>query len=150
MHVEFLYWHWLIVGMALLIAEMLLPSFITFWFGLGGLIVGALLFLLPSLSITLQLLLWAVSSIVFIALWFRLFKPLMSDRTKAGMAREAILGETGLVIKVPQEDRQGYVRFATPLLGSEEWPFYCQQEVVIGDRVYVIEISGNTLVVEKR
>jgi membrane protein implicated in regulation of membrane protease activity len=150
MQFEILYWHWLVIGMILLIAEMLLPSFIAFWFGLGGLIVGVLLLLVPSLSFTLQLLLWAVSSIAFTVLWFRLFKPMMSDRTKAGMAREAILGETGQVIKAPQEGQSGYVRFATPLLGSEEWPFYCQQEAAVGDRVYVIDISGNTLVVEKR
>lgn len=150
MEIEILYWHWLVLGMLLLIAEMLLPSFILFWFGLGGLIVGALLFLVPSLSFTLQLLLWAISSAFFTILWFRLFKPMMSDRTKAGMAREAILGESGQVIKVPHDNQNGYVRFATPLIGSEEWPFYCQQDVAIGDRVYVIEISGNTLVVEKR
>jgi membrane protein implicated in regulation of membrane protease activity len=150
MQIEILYWHWLIFGMLLFIAEILLPSFVVFWFGLGGLIVAALLFLIPSLSFALQLLIWAISSLAFAALWFRKFKPLMADRTKAGMAREAILGESGLVIRGPEEDQNGYVRFATPLLGSEEWPFYCQQQVEVGDRVFVIEISGNTLVVEKR
>ncbi len=150
MEVQVLYWHWLVFGMILLIAEMLLPSFISFWFGLGGLLVGLIMLVFPALGFTVQLLLWVISSVVFTILWFRFFKPFMADRTKAGMAREAILGESGQVIKAPVENQNGYVRFATPLLGSEEWPFYCQQEVAVGDRVYVIDISGNTLVVEKR
>jgi len=42
------------------------------------------------------------------------------------------------------------VRFTTPLLGAEEWPFICQQTVAVGDRVAVNDISGNTLIVIKR
>ena len=144
------YWHWLIFGMLLLIAEMLLPSFVVFWFGLGGLLVAMMLAIFPALALTWQLLIWAIASILFTALWFTLLKPLMTDRTKAGMAREAIIGESGQVIRIPQDERRGVVRFATPLLGSEEWPFYCRQPVAIGDRVFVVDISGNTLVVEKR
>jgi membrane protein implicated in regulation of membrane protease activity len=74
----------------------------------------------------------------------------MSDRTKAGISREAVLGEAGHVIKVPEEGSRGIVRFATPLLGSDEWPFICEQEVSMGDRVFIKDISGNTLIVEKR
>jgi len=42
------------------------------------------------------------------------------------------------------------VRFSTPLLGAEEWPFICEEKVVVGDRVAVADISGNTLIVAKR
>jgi membrane protein implicated in regulation of membrane protease activity len=35
------YWHWLIFGMALLIAEMFLGSMTIFWFGLGALVIAA-------------------------------------------------------------------------------------------------------------
>jgi hypothetical protein len=74
----------------------------------------------------------------------------MTDRTKAGISREAAIGESGQVIRNPEEGRRGIVRFATPLLGAEEWPFICEQEVASGDRVFVKDISGNTLLVEKR
>jgi hypothetical protein len=42
------------------------------------------------------------------------------------------------------------LRFATPKLGSEEWEFICDQPVVVGDRVGVKDVSGNTLIVGKR
>jgi membrane-bound ClpP family serine protease len=83
-------------------------------------------------------------------LWFKLFKPLMADRTKAGISREAIMGETGQVIRAPEAGERGVVRFTTPLLGAEEWPFICEQKVAAGDRVAVTDISGNTLIVTKR
>jgi len=150
MEFKVLYWHWLVFGMLLIIAELFIPSFTVFWFGLGALIVALILWLLPELTVTWQLFVWAVASIAFTVFWFKFFKPLMTDRTKAGISREAILGESGQVIKTPEEGRRGKVRFATPLLGNDEWPFICEQEVDSGDRVFVKDISGNTLIVEKR
>ena len=46
--------------------------------------------LAPGLSLTWQLLIWAVSSAVFTLLWFKLVRPRMKDQTKAGIAREAV------------------------------------------------------------
>lgn len=143
-------WHWLVFGMLLMIAEIFVATFFIFWFGLGALMVAAVLWFHPALEFGTQLLLWAVFSSVFAVLWFRYFKPLMTDHTKAGIAREAIVGETGQVIRIPAGKTRGVVRFATPLLGSEEWPFLCEQAVETGDRVVVKDISGNTLIVEKR
>ncbi len=145
-----LYWHWLAFGMVLILAELFIPSFTIFWFGLGGLLAGLLLLLFPEISFSGQLMLWALASCLFTFLWFRYFKPRMTDRTKAGIAREAALGENGQVIRTPEGNRRGKVRFTTPLLGADEWEFICAQPVSVGDRVFVIEISGNTLIVEKR
>jgi membrane protein implicated in regulation of membrane protease activity len=150
MQIKVLYWYWLVFGMLLMIAELFIPSFTIFWFGLGALIVALILWLLPELSLSWQLFIWAIASIVFTLLWFTFFKPLMTDRTKAGISREAVIGESGRVIRVPQESRRGVVRFATPLLGDDEWPFICEQTVASGDRVFVKDFSGNTLIVEKR
>ena len=120
-----LYWHWLVFGMLLAIAEIFVPSFTIFWFGLGAIIVGGALYFFEHLSFSWQLFIWAVASCLFTFLWFKLFKPLMFDRTKAGISREAILGESGRVVKAPVEGKDGIVRFTMPLLGSDEWPFIC-------------------------
>ena len=143
-------WHWLVLGMVLMVTEIFLPSFTIFWFGLGAFIPAILLWLFPQMSLSTQVFIWAVASCGFTLLWFKFLKNLMPDRTKAGVAREAALGESGQVIKIPEADARGRVRFATPLLGSDEWSFICDQETALGDRVFVREISGNTLIVEKR
>jgi membrane protein implicated in regulation of membrane protease activity len=147
---EIAYWHWLIFGMALLIAEMFLGSMTILWFGLGALVIAALVFFVEDVKLTWQLFIWALLSGWLTFLWFRYFKPFMADRTKAGISREAIVGETGHVISAPGGGRRGTIRFAKPLLGADEWPFICEQEVATGDRVVVKDVSGNTLLVEKK
>ena len=142
------YWYWLVFGMALIIAEIFIPSFTIFWFGLGAIIVGGLVFLFPDLSFSWQLFSWAVASCLFTLLWFKYFKPTMTDKTKAGISREAVTGETGIVIRVPRDELRGIVRFSMPLLGSDEWEFICADACKVGDRVEVIDVSGNTLVVK--
>jgi membrane protein implicated in regulation of membrane protease activity len=147
MDVHILWYHWLILGMLLMLGEMLVPSFTLFWFGLAALLIGLVILILPDLALSLQLLIWAAASIAFTVLWFKFFKPTMIDRTKAGVSREAVTGETGTVIKAPQDDIRGIVRFSMPLLGSDEWEFICREDCSVGDRVEVIDVSGNTLVV---
>ena len=150
MEFQMMAWHWLVLAMVLMAAELFMASFTIFWFGLGAFVPAGLLWLFPNLGLSTQLFIWALASCGFTVLWFKYFKNMMPDRTKAGIAREAALGESGQVIKVPQDDARGRVRFATPLLGSDEWNFICEQETAVGDRVFVKEISGNTLIVEKR
>ena len=150
MEFKILYWHWLVFGMLLIIAEIFIPSFTVFWFGLGGIFVAVLLWLISDLTFSWQLFLWAIASCIFTFLWFKIFKPMMKDRTKAGISREAIIGECGLVIAVPNKGKRGIVRFTTPLLGEDEWQFMSEEKIHLGDKVFVKEISGNTLIVEKR
>ncbi|MGI9569662.1 MAG: NfeD family protein [Desulfobulbia bacterium] len=142
-----LWYQWLTLGMLLILGEMLLPSFTLLWFGLAALLTGLLLLLLPSIGLSIQLLFWAMASIGFTVLWFKFFKPTMIDKTKAGISKEAVTGETGLVIRAPHDDVRGIVRFAMPLLGADEWEFICNQECKVGDRVEVVDVTGNTLIV---
>ena len=144
---ELAYWHWLVFGMMLIMAEIFVPSFTIFWFGLGALAVGVLIWLLPGLSLAAQILGWTLFSVLLTAFWFMVMKPRMVDKTRAGMSREALLGETGQVIRAPDGERRGIVRFTKPLLGSDEWSFICDEPVQIGDRVQIRDVSGNTLVV---
>jgi inner membrane protein len=147
MTITILWYYWLIAGMLLLLGEMLLPSFTLLWFGLAAILTGLLLLVMPDLGLSLQLLFWALASIVFTVLWFKLFKPTMTDKTKAGISKEAVTGETGIVIRAPHDEIRGIVRFSLPLLGADEWEFICGQECHVGDRVEVVDVSGNTLVV---
>ncbi|MBE0584324.1 MAG: NfeD family protein [Desulfofustis sp.] len=147
MGVTILWWYWLIFGMILILGELLIPSFTLFWFGLAALLLGSVLFFMPHLSLNLQLIGWTVASIVFTILWFKYFKPTMVDRTKAGISREAVTGQTGIVIRAPQQGLRGIVRFSLPLLGADEWEFISSTSCQVGDRVEVIDVSGNTLIV---
>ena len=144
------YWLWLVIGMVLVGLEIFVPSFTVLWFGVGALIVGTLVFFFPALTVVWQFLLWTLASIAFTAAWFGYFRTRSPDRTKAGLSREAVLGETAQVIREPVGEKRGVLRFATPKLGADEWEFICEQPVAVGDRVAVQDVSGNTLIVTRR
>lgn len=150
MEFELLYWHWMLFGIALIVAEIFIPSFTVLWFGLGAIVVGIIKVLAPEMTMAVSLLIWMLASTAFTVFWFKYFKPRMVDKTTAGISREAALGETGMVIRKPMETVRGMVRFSTPLLGNDEWEFICEQDVDVGDRVFVTEVSGNTLIVSKK
>ena len=74
-----LYWHWIVLGIVMIIAEIFLGSFFIFWFGAAAVFVGLLLILLPELSETTQIIIWAITSAAFALAWFKLIKPLNVD-----------------------------------------------------------------------
>ncbi|MFT5481538.1 MAG: hypothetical protein ACI9GW_000181 [Halieaceae bacterium] len=149
MAIEMMYWHWIVVGIGLMLIEIILPSFTMLWFGAGAITVGLLLAVFPELSLTTQVVLWTALSVLYTTLWFKFVKPMSIDRTKAGLSRESIIGETGQVMVVPNTERRGLLRFPAPILGSDEWQFICEEALVIGDRVVVVDLSGNSLIVSK-
>ena len=146
---EILYWHWIVLGIGLILLEIPLPSFTSLWFGAAAIVVGLLLLFIPGMSFTLQVLIWTVLSVLLTWLWFRYLKPLSIDKTKAGLSREAIVGEVGQVMTVPSGERRGVLRFPAPVLGADEWLFISQDSLASGDRVRVIDVSGNSLIVTK-
>lgn len=146
---ELLYWHWMILGMVLILAEIFIGSFFIFWFGAAAIVVSLLMIPFPAISEVAQIIIWTFSSTVFVIGWFKFLKPLSTDNTKAGLSREALLGEMGQVLSAPNGEKRGRVRFPVPLLGSDEWLIISQDVLAIGDRVSVVDLSGNSLIVKK-
>ena len=149
MEFELLYWHWIVFGIAVMLSEIFLGSFFIFWFGAAAIIVGLMLVPFPAISGAAQLIIWAFSSMVFAVGWFKFLKPLSTDKTKAGLSKEAMLGEIGQVLSPPNGEKRGTIRFPAPLLGADEWQILSQDSLSIGDRVSVVDLSGNSLIVKK-
>ncbi|AUX85085.1 NfeD family protein [Acinetobacter tandoii] len=141
-------WHWFVLGVLLMLSELIIPAFAALWFGISAILVGILLWIFPALDSTVQLVLWMILSILCTVAWFRFIKPLSIDKTKAGLSREATIGQIGMVIQVNMEHEQIRVRFPMPVLGSDEWNCRTLTSVNVGDRVRVVDILGNDLVVQ--
>lgn len=141
-------WHWFVLGILLILSELILPAFAAIWFGIAALMVGILYWLFPWMSLTVQIVVWIVFSILCTVLWFKMIKPLSVDRTKAGLPREATIGQVGMVIQIGMAHEQIKVRFPMPVLGSDEWNCRSLEPVQVGDRVRVTDILGNDLVVK--
>lgn len=136
---SFSWWHWIAIGLLLVVAEMLMPAFYLIWFGLGALVLGVVLLVVP-LSMTMQLLAWTILSTAFVLLWFRYLKP--RTRTQAGQAA-AIVGEIGLLTRAVAPFERGEVRFQKPVAGAEAWPCIADQPIAAGSRVRVVAVEGN-------
>ena len=89
--------HWAILGVVLVIAELMVPAFVLVWFGLGALVVAALVAVLPDASFITQLLVWIVSSVALVLLWFKVFKP-HQHKTLDGRSSAQAIGEIGLLV----------------------------------------------------
>lgn len=135
-----LWWHWIVLGIILVLMEMVVPSFTIFWFGLGALVTGVALAILPEISLKWQILIFSVSSVIFTVFWFRLFvsrrktKTLMEDE-------ETAIGQTGIAATralIPGEI--GRVAFSVPVLGEESWMYQADESIETGNRVRVIAI----------
>lgn len=141
------WWHWIVGGIALVIAELVVPSFFIVWFGLGALLVG-LLMLGIDLSPTAQLGVWSIASLAMVVLWFRVFKQSFI-KTRAGTADGDVIGEIGLLVNAVAPFERGKVRFQRPVLGSEEWVCLADTAIAAGDRVRVVAVEGSFLKVGK-
>lgn len=142
------WWSWIVGGVALMLTELALTSFFVIWFGLGAFLVGLLMLVMPSLSLTAQLGIWLLASLILVILWFRLFRQ-NRNKTLIGSATGEVLGEIGLLVGAVAPFERGKVRFQRPLLGSEEWVCLADAAIAAGERVKVIAVEGNFLKVSK-
>lgn len=146
MHAE--WWHWIVGGLGLMLAELAIPAFYIIWFGLGALLVGLLMLIAPGLSSTLQMLIWIAASLAMVVLWFRVFRQGF-QKTRSGTADGEAIGEIGLLVAGVAPFAKGKVRFQRPVLGSEEWVCLADTEIAAGERVRVISIEGSFVKIVK-
>ena len=144
---EMLYWHWVILGILLILFELVIPSFTAMWFGLGAIIVGVFLWFQPDMSGSFQIIFWACLSGLLTFFWFRYFKP---KRDSRHAQKDEVEGELGLVVTLSSAARPGVVRFASPLLGEDEWQIKSDDVLEIGQQVIVSDVENNILTVRKR
>jgi inner membrane protein len=142
---ELAWWHWIVLGLVLVGTEMALPAFYLIWFGLGALLLGLLLLVVP-LGMTAQILVWTFASTGMVLLWFRYLKP--RTMSLAGSSAQ-IIGEIGLLTRTVAPFERGEVRFQKPLAGSEVWSCIADEAIAAGERVRVSAVEGNILKVSK-
>ncbi|MGK0674497.1 MAG: NfeD family protein [Halothiobacillaceae bacterium] len=134
------YWHWLVLGLVLMILEMLAPSTFFLWMGIAAMGVGGLLWLMPGMAVEVQLMLFATLSIVTIGLSRRYLKrhPVESDRPTLNVRGAQSVGRI-LTLDTPIVNGVGRVHMDDTLwrvLGPD---------LPAGTRVEVIGVEGTAL-----
>lgn len=140
------WWHWVVLGLCLSIAELAIPAFFIIWFGIGAIGVGLLLLVAPDLTLAKQLLIWAAVSSVLVAVWFRYLRP--RTVTAIGTSTANVTGEVGVLVSDLCPNSRGQVRFQKPILGSDVWECYADNNLKAGERVRVVAVEGSFIKVE--
>jgi membrane protein implicated in regulation of membrane protease activity len=140
---EIVFWHWLIVAVVLVTLEMLAPGAFLLWMGISAAIVGAILFLAPSLSLIIQVIIFAVLSVISLIMYKQYQKrnPVIIDEPALNRRGEQYVGRV-FTLDAPIVNGIGKVNIddSTWKIGGED--------IVAGTRVRVTAVDGTILMVE--
>ena len=137
-----LFWHWWVLGFALLALEVLIPGTFCMWLGFAALATGVAAWAFSGLGWQVELILFGVLSVAAVGLWFR-FRPQAKDLPDNGLNQRG-LNYIGQVFTLVTDivDGVGKAR-----VGDSEWRVR-GPSLPAGAKVRVIAIDGNTLNVE--
>ena len=139
-------WLWLYFGAFLMLAELLLPGFVIFFFGLSAATVGLFRFVLgESFTLTWQLAAFSAFAILYLAVLRRLLKRLFTGATNEenlGFGQESV-GRIGKVTVAIDPPKTGRV-----MIGDAEWTAEADASVAAGTDVKVVSQNNLTMKVE--
>lgn len=137
-----LYWHWWIIGLALLSLEMLLPTeYVLVWMGFSAIVTGLLAWVLP-LNWQIELVLFGVLSIVSYFAYRKLRPTIESDKPTLNRRGHSYIGRV-FTLNEPIVNGIGKVH-----VDDSQWRI-AGPDTPAGSRVRVIEADGTTLKVEQ-
>ncbi len=140
-------WIWMYIGAFLMLAELLLPGFVVFFFGLSAATVGLCRFVVgESFTLTWQLASFSVFAILYLAVLRRMLKRLFSgDTEKSSLSfRQEFVGRLGRVVEAVNPPNPGRV-----LIGDAEWNAVADAPIEVGASVKVVGQDNLTMRVEK-
>jgi len=140
----FLWWHWIVLGIILLILEMITGTFFMLGLGVSAIIVGVI-DSFWDISFTLGLTLWIILSILSIWAWFRWIK---GDTVSYSGQSNYRLDTLGTVMEDIKTHARGKVKFDTPVLGNTSWHSTSKVDIDKNTRVQIVQISGQLIEVE--
>jgi inner membrane protein len=136
------HWFWLLVGVMLGAAEILVPGFFLIWFAVAAIITGMLTFLLP-ISVAVQTGLFAVLAVgaVYAGRRWLSSNPIISSDPKLNNRGARLTGEIVTVVEAIDHGT-GRVK-----VGDSVWSAR-GVDAGVGDRVRVTGADGAVLLVE--
>ena len=134
------YWHWLVLGVVLVILEVLSPGAFFLWLGISAGIVGVLLLLSPGMAWEYQILAFALFSVVSIGVWRMYLRrnPIETDQPTLNRRGEQYVGRL-FSLEQAVVNGQGKIR-----VDDSTWRIEgpdCEP----GTRVRIIGVSGVVL-----
>jgi len=137
-------WVWGVIGLVLLALEMVTVTFYVMWFGVAAIILAVLTWLMPGMSVAVQLFLFAILSIGSLFVWRTYYKKTSSD-SRIGQAQGEEIGRVGIIIEPVSATQNGRIQFSQGVMGSREWAAVANEAIEAGTQAEVIAVEGNSL-----
>ena len=137
------FWHWWILAVALVIIEILLPSFFALWLAIAAALTGLVLLLFPALGWEWQLLVFAMFSVISIIAWRRYYQkhPIKTDEPMLNRRGEGYVGRE-LTLSQPIVDGIGKIR-----LDDSTWKIQ-GPDCPAGSKVRIIALNNVVFTIE--
>lgn len=144
---EISFWHWLAFGVFVMLIEVLVPGVIFLWLGIAAVITGLLLAAIPSMTWEVQVILFAVLSVVAIFIGRRIVsaRQAPTDHPTLNRRGKNLIG-TQYTLDAATEGGRGRMR-----VGDTMWRFTVRPagtELAEETRITVVDVDGTTLIVE--
>lgn len=137
------FWHWWILAVALVVIEILLPSFFALWLAIAAALTGLLLLVFPALGWEWQLLVFALFSVISIIAWRRFYQkhPIKTDEPMLNRRGEGYVGRE-LTLSQPIVDGIGKIR-----LDDSTWKIQ-GPDCPAGSKVRIIALNNVVFTIE--
>ena len=139
---------WGIVGLVLLGIEMATGTFYILWFGVSALCVAVALLILPGMSVSVQLVMFAALSLSSLAIWKLHYKK-DPQNLRVGQSQGDEIGRIGIITEAVSSRQNGKITFAQGVMGSREWTAIADHDIASGDEAAIVRVEGNALRVQK-
>ncbi len=137
------FWHWWILGVALIVLEVFAPGAFFLWMGISAGVVGVIMAIAPDLGWEYQIMLFAIFSVVSIALWkrYQAKNPTESDHPTLNRRGEQYIGRT-FTLEEPIVNGMGKIK-----VDDSIWKI-SGNDCTAGTKIKVIGIDGTIFKVE--
>lgn len=135
------FWYWWALAAALLVCEMMLPGVVFLFLAIGAAVAGALLLIVTDVALEVQLVVFAIVSVVSAVGLRRYLRALQPVRTTLNARGDSLVGQI-FVLDQPILGGRGRIK-----LGDGSWPI-TGPDMVAGAKVRVTAVSGTELRVE--
>ncbi len=138
------YWHWLVLAVVFVILEVFSPAAFFIWMGIAAGVVGLLVAVFPGMGWEFQILLFAVFSVVSIALWrfYQKDHPIKTDQPRLNRRGEQYIDRT-FTLDEPIVNGLGKIR-----VDDSTWKI-AGADCEAGTRIRVTGVDGVVLQVEQ-
>ena len=136
---------WLIAGIVLMLAELLIPGFVIFFFGAGAILTAGLTWLAPECAIGWQVIFFALASVLMVILSRACFPKTFAgkdERPRGDVDSDGLVGSVGKVSEAIEPPSSGRV-----VVQGTTWMAVSDRPIPAGKVVTVVKCDNITLTV---